>query len=145
MSFRVTSGSQRQLLLLGEHIGKKRAGFRTGLNESRLCPTLPTRGPSLMFAVLLSRSRINHGPRTPPTLLVGMWINVVPMENSKEAPQKTKLPYESCNTTLGPMPSKTIIQKDTCTPVIFLSSTVYNGQDMATSYKPSLAEDWIKL
>ena len=55
----------------------------------------------------------------PPTLLVGMYTGAATMENSMEAPQKLKieLPYDPAIPLLDIYPDKTIIQKDTCTPM----------------------------
>ena len=57
------------------------------------------------------------------------------MEKSVEAPQKLKieLPYAPAISLLGIYPDKTIIQKDTRAPYIS-SSTIYNNQDMETTY-----------
>ena len=61
----------------------------------------------------------------PPTLLVGMQIgaatmeNRATMENSMEVPQKTKnrVAIWSFNPTLDIYPEKSLIRKDTCTPM----------------------------
>ena len=49
-----------------------------------------------------------------------MYIGAATMENSMEVPQKTKnrdIPYDPAIPLLGIYPDKTIIQKDTCTPM----------------------------
>ena len=55
----------------------------------------------------------------PPTLLVGMYVGTATTENSVEAPQNChiELPYDPAVPLLGIYPDKTIIQKDTCTPM----------------------------
>ena len=57
----------------------------------------------------------------PPTPLVGMKISAVTMENSIEVPPRTKnrAPLRSCNPLLSMQPDKmkTLIRKDTCTPM----------------------------
>ena len=63
VSFRVTFGSEFRLLLLGEHVGKKRAGFRTGLNGVPTLPYIPHSGFTDAWCPPF-RSRINHSPRT---------------------------------------------------------------------------------
>ena len=52
-------------------------------------------------------------------LLVGMRTDRVTMENSMEIPLKIrkKLPYDPAIPRLGIDPEKTIIEKDTCTPM----------------------------
>ena len=58
------------------------------------------------------------------------------MENSMEVPQKIKieLPYDPAIPTLGiyQKKTKTLTQKDTCTPNVHCS-IVYNSQDMETT------------
>ena len=70
---------------------------------------------------------------------MGMQIGAGSMENSMEVPQKIKnrifnsidddpvIPYDPAIPLLGIYPEKTIIRKDTCTPIC---STIYNSQDM---------------
>ena len=53
----------------------------------------------------------------PPTLLVGMEIGAATVENSMEVPQKTKNNWDPAIPLLGIYPDKTLIQKDTCTPM----------------------------
>ena len=43
--------------------------------------------------------------------------------------RKTELPYNPAIPLLGTLPDKTLIQKDTCTPIIH-KSAIYNSQDM---------------
>ena len=48
-----------------------------------------------------------------------MQVGAATMENSTQAPQKAKhgFPYDTATPFLGIYPDKTIIQKDTCTPM----------------------------
>ena len=48
-----------------------------------------------------------------------MQVGAAMMENSMQAPQKAKhgLPYDTAIPFLGIYPDKTILQKDTCTPM----------------------------
>ena len=46
---------------------------------------------------------------------------------------KIELPYDPAIPLLGIYPEKTIIQKDTCTPIVHCS-TIYNSQDMEAAY-----------
>ena len=61
------------------------------------------------------------------------------MENNMEVPQKTKnkvaMPYDPAILHLGIYPCKTIIQKDTCTPILTaaLFLTVKNSQNIETA------------
>ena len=45
---------------------------------------------------------------------------------------KIELPNDPAIPLLGTYPDKTVLQKDTCTPM-FISSTIYNSQDMETT------------
>ena len=53
-------------------------------------------------------------------LLVGMKVGIAPMENSMEMPQKTKnrITVLSRNPLLSIYLDKTLVQKDTCTPML---------------------------
>ena len=53
----------------------------------------------------------------PLALLVGMSIDTATMENSMEVPLKIELPYDPAIPLLGIYPEKTIIQKESCTPM----------------------------
>ena len=57
--------------------------------------------------------------QNPLSLLVGMQTSTATMENNVEVPQKRKieLPYDTATPLLGIYPDKTIIHKDTCTPM----------------------------
>jgi len=69
--------------------------------------------------------------RNPPTLMVGMWIDVTIMENSIEVLKKLKieLPYDLAIPLLDIYAEKTIIQKDTCTTNVHWS-TIYSSQNL---------------
>ena len=61
----------------------------------------------------------------PPTLLVRMLAGAATMENSMQFPQKTRiLIYDSAIPLLDIYPNKTIIQKDTCTPMFTALFTI---------------------
>ena len=59
------------------------------------------------------------------------WYSVPTMENSVEVPQKLKieLPYDTAIPLLGIYPDKTLIQKDTCTPM-FTAVLFHNSKDL---------------
>ena len=64
--------------------------------------------------------------------------------NSKEVPQKLKieLPYDPAIPLLGTYPEKTLIQKDTCTPV-FTAALFTIARTWKKPKCPSI-ERWIK-
>ena len=66
------------------------------------------------------------------------------MENSMEVPQKTKngVAYDSAILLLGIYPDKTIIQKDTCTPMI-TASLFTIAKTWKQPKRPS-KDQWIK-
>ena len=49
---------------------------------------------------------------------------------SSKKPLKIELPYEPAIPFLGIYPDKTLVQKDTCTPMF--TAAIYNSQDMET-------------
>ena len=76
---------------------------------------------------------------------VGGRINcTTTMENSMEFPQKIKieLPYDPEILLLGIYPEKTIIQKDTCTP-IFIAALFTIARTWKQTKCP-LTDEWIK-
>ena len=66
------------------------------------------------------------------------------MENSLEVPQKTKieLPYDSAIPLLGIYPEKTIIQKDTCTPMFI--AVLFTIAKTWKQHKYPSTDKWIK-
>ena len=80
----------------------------------------------------------------PLTLLVGILIGTTTMENSMEVPRKTKnrSTIWSSNPTPGLYPEKTIIQIDTCTPV--LTEKLFTIAKTWKQSKCPSTEEWIK-
>ena len=80
----------------------------------------------------------------PPALLVGMEVGAATMENSMEFPQKLKieLPYDPAIPLLGIYPDKTIIRKDTCTPM-FMAALFTIAKTWKQPKCPS-TDEWIK-
>ena len=71
----------------------------------------------------------------------------VSMENNKEAPQKNKnikieLPYDPAIPLMGIYPDKTLIQKDTCTPM-FIAAVFTITKRWEQPKSPS-TDEWIK-
>ena len=66
------------------------------------------------------------------------------MENSVEFPQKLKIKllYDPAIPLLGIYPDKTIIQKDTCTPMFI--AVLFPIAKTQKQPKCSLADEWIK-
>ena len=64
--------------------------------------------------------------RNPPTLLVGILTGTATMQNSREVPLKAKTTtiIWSSNPAPGKYSEKTIIQKDTCTPMYRVLFTI---------------------
>ena len=81
---------------------------------------------------------------SPLALLVGMQIDTATMENSMEVPQKLKikLPCDPAIPLLGIDPEKTIIQKDTCTPM-FTAALFTIARSWKQPKCPS-TDEWIK-
>ena len=73
----------------------------------------------------------------PPTLLVGMKAGAATVENSTEVPQKTKnrIIIWSSNPTPGHISRQNCNSKRYMHPYVH-SSTIYNSQDMETTYMP---------
>ena len=73
-----------------------------------------------------------------------MQVGAATMENSTQAPQKAKhgFPYDTATPFLGIYPDKTIIQKDTCTPMfiaaLFTIAKTWKGPTCP------LTEEWMK-
>ena len=80
-----------------------------------------------------------------PTLLIGMQIGIATMENGMELPYKTKtqLPYDPAIPLIGIYQEKTIIRKDTCTPV-FMAALFTRARTWKQPQCPSTGE-WIKM
>ena len=73
-----------------------------------------------------------------------MQIGAATMENSMEFPQKIKieLPYDPAIPLLGIYPEKTIIQKDTCTPMF--TAALFTIAKTWKQPKCPLTDEWIK-
>ena len=67
------------------------------------------------------------------------------MENSMEVPQKTKnrVPYDPAIPLLGIYPDKTVIQKDTCTPMF--TAALFTIANIWKQPKCPSIDDWIKM
>ena len=85
-----------------------------------------------------------HRKGNPSTLLVGMYVGTITVENSMEVPSKlnTELPYDPATPLLAIYPEKTIIWKDTCTP-LFIASLFTIAKTWKQCKRPS-TEEWIK-
>ena len=81
--------------------------------------------------------------RKPSCTVVGMQIDTATMENSMEVPKKLKieLPYDPAIPLLGIYPEKTIIQKDTCTPMFI--ATLFTIARSWKQPKCLLTDEWI--
>ena len=77
----------------------------------------------------------------PPTLLVGMWIGAAIWWFLKKL--KKELPYDPAIPLLGMYPEKTLIQKDTCTPMFI--AALFTIAKTWKQLKCPLTEEWIKM
>ena len=79
----------------------------------------------------------------PPTLLVGMQIGAVTIENSMEVPLKVEPLYDLVIQLLNIYPEKTIIWKNTCIRV-FIAALFSAANTWKLPKSPS-ADDWLKI
>ena len=76
----------------------------------------------------------------PLALLVGMYIGAVTMEFLKKL--KIELPYDPAIPLLGIYPDKTVIEKDTCTPM--LTAVLFTIAKTWKQPKHPMTDKWIK-
>ena len=96
--------------------------------------------------IKMARNKYWQGCGNPHTLLVGMQIGAVTMENSMESPTKLQMEllYNLVIPLLGSYPknTKTLIQKDTCTPMVI--AALFTITKIWKQPKCPSTDEWIK-